>query len=153
MLDGPDAVATYWDASLSEDVRSSFAFPGLLRAPLLVVPFGLPYRYLDRYSEPDKAMTGLGNGKEYWSVPYWLVDAAFAAMALQLLAVELGLGCCFFGLFAQEASIRERFGIPDEACAVGTVAIGHPEPVGERLGHSVRRTRRPLGEVVHRDYW
>jgi len=150
VLDGPEAVTAYWDTSLSDDARSSFAFPGLLRAPLLVVPFGLPDRYLDRYSEPDKVMTGLGNGMECWSVPYWLVDAAFAAMALQLLAVELGLGCCFFGLFTQETSIRERFGVPDEARAVGTVAIGHPEPVGERPSHSTRRARRPLEEVVHR---
>ena len=69
VLDGPAEVATYWDTSLSGDARSSFAFPALLRAPLLVVPFGLPGRYLDRYSEPDKAMTGLGDGKECWSVP------------------------------------------------------------------------------------
>ena len=153
VLDRPEAVTTYWNTSLSDEARSSFAFPGLLRAPLLVVPFGLPGRYLDRYSEPDKVMRGMGNGKECWSVPYWLVDAAFAAMALQLLAVELGLGCCFFGLFAQETSIRERFGIPDEARAVGTVAIGHPEPIAERPGHSARRARRPLEEVVHRGYW
>jgi hypothetical protein len=56
-------------------------------------------------------------------------------------------------LFAQETSIRERFGIPNEARAVGTVAIGHPEPVGERPGYSARRARRPLGEVVHRGHW
>ena len=153
VLDSSEAVATYWDASLSDDVRSSFAFPGLLRAPLLVVPFGLPERYLDRYSEPDKVMTGMGSEEECWSVPFWLVDAAFAAMALQLLAVELGFGCCFFGLFAQETPIRERFGIPGEARAIGTVAIGHPESVGERPGRSAQRARRPLGEVLHRGCW
>ena len=89
VLDSPKAVATYWDVSLSDDARSSFAFPGLLRAPLLVVPFGLPERYLDRYSEPDKVMTGMGSEKEFWSVPFWLVDAAFAAMAFQLLAPSI----------------------------------------------------------------
>jgi len=153
VLDHPDTVAAYWEATLSHETRSTFAFPGLLRAPLLVVPFGIPSRYLDRYSEADKVMTGLGSGEKSWSVPYWLVDAAFASMALQLLTVELGLGCCFFGMFTQETVVRERFGIPDEARAIGTIAIGYMDPDSERPGRSSRRARRPLAEVIHRGHW
>ncbi len=86
-------------------------------------------------------------------MPYWLTDAAFAAMALQLLAVEEGLGCCFFGLFDHEAAVAERFGAPDGARAVGTIAIGHPDPSAFRPSGSVDRGRRPLDEILHRGMW
>lgn len=154
ILDRPAYVADYWRVTLSdEEARRSFAFPALLQAPTLVVPYGLPDRYLGRYLEPDKAHTGLGHGVDRWSIPYWLVDAAFAAMALQLLAVDLGLGTCFFGLFDHEESVRECFGVPEGARAVGTIAIGYPDISGERLGRSSQRERRPLAEVVHRGSW
>lgn len=153
VLDTPETTSLYWDTTLAEIERETFSFPGLLRAPLLVVPFGLPDRYLARYSESDKAATGLGEGAEHWSVPYWLVDAAFAAMALQMLAVESGLSCCFFGLFEYETAVRECFAAPDGARAVGTVAIGYPDVDTGRAGRSSGRRRRDLGEVLHRGSW
>jgi|TARA_B100001105_G_scaffold205099_1_gene169088 nitroreductase len=152
ILEGSD-VSSYWETTLSAEKRAGFSWPGLLVAPALVVPFGLPGRYLDRYAEPDKAATGLGAGSDAWSVPYWLTDAAFAALALQLLVVEAGLGCCFFGLFEHEEAVRRRFGVPDEARAVGAIAIGHPEPSGARTSRSTARGRRPLDEVLHRGNW
>ena len=36
VLHGPEEVDTYWDTSLSDEARSSFAFPGLLRALSLI---------------------------------------------------------------------------------------------------------------------
>ena len=153
VLDTPETVSLYWDTTLAVSGREAFPFPGLLRAPLLVVPFGLPDRYLDRYSEPDKAATGLGEGVKHWCVPYWLVDAAFAAMALQMLAVESGLSCCFFGLFEHETAVRERFSAPDGARAVGTVAIGYADIDTGRAGRSSGRRRRALEEVLHRGSW
>ena len=146
-------VADYWEVTLSAERREVFPWPGLLRAPALVVPYGMSDRYLERYSEADKADSGLGVSTEVWGVPYWLVDAAFATMALQLLAVEAGLGCCFFGLFEHEFAVAQRFGIPDGASAVGTVAIGYPDPNGERASGSLTRGRRPLSEVIHRGSW
>jgi len=146
-------VAAYWDTTLSADRRADFPWPGLLVAPALVVPWGIPDRYVARYAEADKARTGLGDSAGDWSVPYWLTDAAFAAMALQMLAVEEGLGCCFFGLFDHEAAVAARFGVPDGARAVGTIAIGHPDPLADRPSGSVDRRRRPLGEVLHRGTW
>jgi len=152
LLEGAD-VASYWETTLSAERRAGFPWPGFLVAPAIVVPFGLPSRYLARYGEPDKAATGLGAGSDAWSVPYWLTDAAFAALALQLLVVEAGLGCCFFGLFEHEAAVRRRFGVPEEARAVGAIAIGHPEPSGGRSSRSTTRGRRPLDEVLHRGAW
>ena len=152
VLEGADAAA-YWETTLSAERRAAFPWPGLLVAPAIVVPFGIPSRYLARYAETDKAATGLGDASEAWSVPYWLTDAAFAALALQLLMVEVGLGCCFFGLFEHEDVVRRRFGVPDEARAVGAIAVGHPEPSGARSSRSTTRGRRPLDEVLHRGSW
>lgn len=151
-LEGADAAA-YWETTLSAERRAAFPWPGLLVAPAIVVPFGIPSRYLARYAETDKAATGLGDASEAWSVPYWLTDAAFAALALQLLVVEVGLGCCFFGLFEHEDAVRRRFGVPDEARAVGAIAVGHPESSGARSSRSTTRGRRPLDEVLHRGSW
>ena len=110
-------------------------------------------RYLERYAESDKARSGLGGSAGDWPVPYWLTDAAFAAMALQLLVVEAGLGCCFFGLFGHEGAVAERFDVPEGARAVGVVAIGHPDPTRARDSGSAERSRRPLDEVLHRGEW
>jgi len=152
VLEGDD-VADYWDVTLTAGRRAEFPWPGLLAVPALVVPWGVADRYLARYSESDKAVAGLGGSAGDWPVPYWLTDAAFAAMALQLLAVEAGLGCCFFGLFGHEAAVAEQFGVPEGARAVGAVAIGHPDPGVARPSASVDRGRRPLDEVLHRGAW
>jgi len=152
VLEG-DGVADYWDITLPADRRTSFPWPGLLAAPVLVVPWGMADRYLERYAETDKASAGLGSSVENWPVPYWLTDAAFAAMALQLLVVEAGLGCCFFGLFGHEGGVAERFDVPEGAWAVGAVAIGYPDPTTARDSGSVERGRRPLDEVLHRGEW
>jgi nitroreductase len=152
VLEG-DGVADYWDVTLPANRRESFPWPGLLAAPVLVIPWGVADRYLDRYAESDKASTGLGDSTENWPVPYWLIDAAFAAMAFQLLVVEAGLGCCFFGMFGHEGAVAERFEVPKGARAVGVVAVGHPDPATARSSGSVERGRRPLDEVIHRGKW
>ena len=152
VLEG-EGVADYWDVTLPADRRESFPWPGLLVAPVLVVPWGIADRYLERYSESDKASAGLDGSAGDWPVPYWLTDAAFAAMALQLLAVEAGLGCCFFGLLGHEGAVADRFDVPEGARAVGVVAIGHSDPTTARSSGSVERGRRPLDEVLHRGGW
>jgi len=152
VLEG-DGVAAYWDTTLSAARRASFPWPGLLSAPALVIPWGLAGRYVSRYAEDDKVQTGLGESSEAWTVPYWLTDAAFAAMALQLLAVELGLGCCFFGLFEHEEAVAKRFDVPAGARALGSIAIGYPDERAQRRSGSVERGRRPLDDVLHRGAW
>ncbi|MDP6867579.1 MAG: nitroreductase family protein [Acidimicrobiales bacterium] len=146
-------VVDYWDVTLPVDLRETFPWPGLLVAPVLVVPWGMTDRYLDRYGESDKVNAGLSRSAGDWPVPYWLTDAAFAAMALQLLVVEAGLGCCFFGLFGHEGAVAERFDVPEGARAVGAVAIGHPDLTTARSSGSAERGRRPLDEVLHRGEW
>jgi len=153
VLEGQEQTSAYWDATLSEPARSRFPWPGLLRAPALVVIYGDTERYLKRYSESDKASTDLGKGIEKWPVPYWYVDAAFAALALQLLAVESGFGTCFFGLFGHEETVAKRFGVPAGNRAVGTVSLGYPGIGADISSRSVDRGRRDLDEVLHRGHW
>lgn len=143
-------VDAYWDVTLG-DRRSSFRTQTLLASPVLVVPYVRPSAYVDRYGESDKAATGLGRGQDEWPVPYWWVDGGAAVQNLLLAAVERGLGACFFGQFDHEAAVRDRFGVPDDRRALGTIAIGHPAP--DRAGASAGRRRRHLDEVIHRGAW
>src|SRR3954453_11891819 len=83
VLEGEDT-ARYWDTTLP--ARSEFGFPGLLDAGALVIVLAHAQAYVDRYAEPDKAATGLGEGAHRWPVAYWTVDASFAAMLIQLAA-------------------------------------------------------------------
>lgn len=149
VLEGPDQTGRFWSACFPPERRTGFRWPGVLEAPLLVVPMASKDAYLDRYAEPDKGWTDRGEGR--WPVPYWHVDAAFAALLLQLAAVDAGLGALFFQAHGVPA-LRRTFTIPADATPVGTVAIGHPAP--DRPSSSVeRRLRRPAAEVVHRGQW
>jgi nitroreductase len=152
VLEGPEQTARYWDASLPAERRAAFPWPRLLDAPVLVVPVGDPGAYVARYAEPDKAASGLGRGQEAWSVPYWYVDTAFAAMVALLAAVDEGLGAVFFGQFGHEGAVKEVLGIPADRRPVGTIALGYAAP-DQRPSRSARRPRRPLDEVVHRGHW
>jgi nitroreductase len=151
VLEG-DETAKYWDASLPADDRARFPWPGLLDAPVLIVPVADPQAYVDRYSQSDKARTGLGAGTEKWSVPYWYVDTAFASMLVLLAAVDGGLGALFFGQFENEAAIAAALGIPTDRRAVGTIALGYAAP-DQRPSLSASRPRRSFDEVVHRGRW
>lgn len=151
-LEGPDQTMRYWDVTLPPERRGTFAWPGLLRAPVLLVVVTTPSVYVDRYAEGDKVATGLGRGAEAWEVPFWHVDAGMAIEHLLLAAVDAGLGACFFGVFAHAARLGESLGIPDDRVIVGTVALGHPTEA-DRPGRSASRARRPLDEVVHRGRW
>ena len=119
---------------------------------MLVVVLTRPDAYVERYAEPDKARTGLGEAADRWTVPYWWVDAGAAVEHLLLGAVDAGLGACFFGVFDHEPALRAELRVPSGWRVVGTVAIGHPAPVDD-AGLSAKRPRRPLDDVVHRGGW
>ncbi|QXC61670.1 nitroreductase family protein [Aquihabitans sp. G128] len=157
VLAGPEQTARYWDLTLPEPRRSAFRWPGLVAAPVLVVLAVRPDAYVDRYAEPDKAATGLGEAADSWTVPYWWVDAGAAAEHLLLGAVDAGLGACLFGLFDHEPGVAAELGVPDGWRLVATIALGHPLPPeaagAEAAGRSAGRPRRPLDEVVHLGGW
>lgn len=162
VLDDPAAVARYWDVALPTRRRATFPWPGLLRAPVLVVPCADAAAYVQRYGEADKAARvaaspeerrGLAGGVDGWTVPYWLVDTAMAAMTLLLAAVDRGLGACLFGQFEHEVAVRRAFAIPERVQPVGTIALGHPDEVSRPSRSARARPRPPLADVVHRNSW
>lgn len=150
VLDG-DRTRRFWDATLSADKRINFAWPQLLDAPVIILPFADPGQYLERYSQTDKATTGLGEGIEKWPAPYWTIDTSFAVMTLLLAATERGLGALFFGVFNGETEVRALVDAPDEVQLLGAIALGWP--LGEeRSGRSAARMRK-FDEVIHRNTW
>ena len=148
VLEGPEELERFWDAISSDRGFAARGWPGVYRAPLVVVPLAHKGAYLARYAEPDKGWTD--RGEERWPVPFWYVDAAFATMLLLLTAVDLGLGALFFGL-RDPAALRSAFGVPADREPIGAIALGYPAP--DRPSASLKRGRRPLEEVVHRGGW
>ena len=152
VLDSPDDVARYWRATAGDRVESPDRWlRGMMRAPVVVVPFSHKDAYLDRYAEPDKGWTD--RDEERWSVPYWHLDTAMASLLVLLTAVDEGLGACFFGIPGGAWDrLRAEFGVPAAYTPVGAITVGHrteePGPIG-----SARRARRPLEEIVHRGGW
>ena len=158
LLDRPEQTASFWDVTLPPAERGKFPWPGLLSAPVLVLPLCDPRRYLRRYSEADKASSAasaaLGKDLRAWPVRYWLVDGAFAVQNLLLAATERGLGSLFFGIFKEEAALRERLGIPAAVELLGAVALGRQaEDVPNRPSASAARGWRPLDEILHWETW
>src|SRR5438874_4019209 len=57
VLEGREEAERFWQASFDPAQREEFRWPGLFRAPLLVVALSHKQAYLDRYAEPDKGWT------------------------------------------------------------------------------------------------
>jgi len=150
-LEGGLQTSRYWDVTLAPERRVGFPWPGLLAAPVIVVPWVEPEAYVRRYAESDKTSSGLGESADDWPVPYWFVDGGAAVMSILLGAVDAGLGALFFGLFDHEDAVRQEFDVPEGLRAVGAVALGHP--LGERSSKSARREKPSFDAVVHRGRW
>jgi nitroreductase len=150
VLEG-EATARFWDITLPTERRSTFRWQRLLDAPVIAVVLADPQAYVDRYAEPDKEATGLGDGVDAWPTPYWTVDAAMATMTLLLAAEDAGLGALFFGVFQGEAELRTELSIPAAHEIVGALAIGFRAETGDAPGRSALRPRRPADRIVHRN--
>jgi nitroreductase len=149
-----DQTAKFWDISLPPERRESFTWQGLLRAPVIALAFCDPDAYLTRYSEPDKARTGLGESVEAWSTPYWTVDGSMALMTLLLAAEDLGLGALLFGVFHGEAEIRVALKVPDRLQTLGAIALGYRSSAdSSAAGRSAQRPRRGASEIIHIGEW
>ena len=148
VLEGRDETEQYWGATFADaDARRRFRWQGLFSVPLLIVVLSHKDAYIDRYAEPDK---GVDRSEQRWPVPYWDVDAGFAALLMSLTAVDAGLGALFFAV-SEHDRLRAAFGVPDAYTPIGTVAIGHPLP--DEPSRSLARGRKPLDAVVHRGRW
>lgn len=158
VLEG-ERTADFWDVTLPPERRAGFAWPGLLDAPVIALPLADPQAYVERYSEPDKAATGWGEGTERWSAPYWTIDASMALMTMLLAAEDAGLGALFFAVSRNEAILRASLGIPEDLVLLGALALGWPHldadasASQQRRGRSADRPRRSADAIVHRGSW
>jgi nitroreductase len=151
VLEGPDQTGRFWSHVSEPEWRDDPTWPGLLRAPVVVIPLAHKQAYLDRYREPDKARFGRQE-ESAWPVPYWLVDTAFATMLMLLSAVDAGLGALFFGLARGEQELLADLGVPPGYRPIGAMALGWPA-ADDRPSPSLARGHRPVEEVVHRGGW
>jgi nitroreductase len=151
VLEGDRQTGAFWRAVWAPEVEPyRRRWPGLLRAPVVVVPLASEQAYLRRYAEPDKGGPG-STAMRRWPVPYWLVDVAFASMLILLSAADQGLGALFFGLAAGERRLLGELGVPPEYRPLGAIALGYPGTATP--SRSASRGRRPFNEVVHRGRW
>ena len=146
--------AKFWDDTLAVEKRESFRWKQLLDAPVIALVFADPLAYVERYSEHDKAHTGLGASAEAWPTPYWTVDASFAAMTLLLAAEDAGLGALFFAVFSGENELRTRLCVPDAMQLIGAIALGWPLGSDElNASASAGRARRSADQIIHLNGW
>ncbi|MDQ6613902.1 MAG: nitroreductase family protein [Actinomycetota bacterium] len=151
VLVGPSETALFWDAISDPEWRDGPARPGLLRAPVIIVPLTDQASYLARYAEPDKAAHGMASASA-WRVPYWLVDTSFATMVILLSAVDAGLGALFLGLNHRDEELMAALGVPEGFGPIGAVALGWPDGQ-DQPSPSRRRGHRPAESVIHRGRW
>lgn len=137
--------SAFWHAATPPGPEDGW-LRGVRAAPALLVCLADPAAYLDRYAEPDKGWTD--RSPERWPVPYWDTDTAMAAMLVLLGAVDAGIGALFFGVPGERhGAVRAALDVPAGRRLVGVIALGHE---AERVrSPSLRRGRRPVGEVLH----
>jgi nitroreductase len=149
VLAGRQGVRDYLDTSCdAEWLASSSMAPGLAKAGGIVVVVCDPGAYASRYAEADKAGSGL-DLIEAWPVPYWHGDAAFATMALLLLAEDAGIAACFMGVFQHDDEILALINAPLGTLLFGVVFLGHAAAEQERSG-SLDRSGPTRSERVAR---
>ena len=148
VFEGADETSRFWDVAFPAERRATFRWPGLFRAPVVIVPLSSMETYLDRYAESDKGWTDRDPAR--WPVPYWHIDTGFAALLMLLTAVDADLGALFFGIFRPD-EFRDAFGVPDSYTPIGAIALGYPAP--DEPSPSLVRGRRSVSDVVHRGSW
>lgn len=122
--------------------------PFMSRAPVHLVITTSEETYHRRYNESDKKAKG--QEEIGWPIPYWHTDAGAAMMLALLSAVDEGLGTAFVGV-KDPSELQRELGIPDDHLPIGIVFIGHPAE--DMKSGSLKRGRRPLEDVLHREGW
>ena len=117
-------------------------------APVIVVPCGNKKRFEQKY----------GRAEENARLPWWLIDAGFASLALMLSAVDHGLAASFLGALDDEKVVKIlNLPIDGSIVPLSLVPIGSKDALEEGLWkqRSLKtvRKRRQLEDVVHWNKW
>jgi nitroreductase len=123
--------------------------PFISEAPVQIVILTSEKVYKDRYREPDKRPDPAEEEME-WPTPYWHTDAGMALVLILLTAVDEGLAGAFVGTW-QPREIQQLLGVPEHFWPIGVAMIGHGAP--DRKSPSLKRGRRTLQDVLHRERW
>ena len=150
VLEGREQVGRFWNCTFPAERRGGFRWPGLFRAPVVILPCASKPTYLDRYAEPDKGWADRDEAR--WPVPYWDIDCGFATMAMLLTAVDEGLGALFFGIFDSPGDggcpPRDcRRCVPSSASRKSSTRSGRWPSAGQ---HPTSRRRRLAGAAARR---
>jgi nitroreductase len=132
-----------------EGYTSGGLHPFISEAPLQIIICTSEHVYKERYREPDKKPDPEAEEME-WPVPYWHTDAGCALMLILLAAVNEGLAGAFVGVWDQRG-LQNLLGIPEDFIPIGVTMIGHPAP--DIPSPSLKRGRRKLEDVLHRERW
>lgn len=122
--------------------------PFISDAPVHIVICTCERLYHERYNEPDKKPEG--EDEIDWPIPYWHTDAGASMMAVLLAATNEGLGSAFIGVM-DPSQLQELLGIPDDYLPIGIALVGHAAP--DKKSGSLKRGRRKLEDVLHRERW
>lgn len=117
-------------------------------APVQVIICTSERVYHERYNEPDKKPEG--EDEINWPIPYWHTDAGASMMAVLLAATNEGLGSAFIGVM-DPSQLQDLLGIPDDYLPIGIAMIGHSAQ--DKKSGSLKRGRRKLEDVLHRERW
>jgi nitroreductase len=151
VLTGPAETGRYWDHATTPDWREREPrWPGLSRAPVIVLVVTSPERYRARYDQPDKRRTG--TGVDSWPIPYWYADAGMVVLLLLLGATDRRLASCFLGTFLGEEEVLAELAVPEGRHLVGAVLVGHPDGA-DRRSASLDRSGPSRTERVHVGGW
>ena len=132
-----------------EDYTAGGLHPFISEAPVQIIICTSEHVYKERYREPDKKPDPEAEEME-WPVPYWHTDAGCALMLILLAAVNEGLAGAFVGVWDQRG-LQSLLGIPEDFIPIGITMIGHPAP--DIPSPSLKRGRRKLEDVLHRERW
>lgn len=146
-----ESLARFWDVTGAGEWFAGTQ-PGVLQAPVVVLPLADPQAYTARYAEGDKAGHGLEDAAN-WDVPFWLTDTAMTVQNLLLLCQERGLGALYFGIFRNARALLDELGVPGHVLQVGAVALGERAVDDAPSGSSVTRPRTPRADIVHHSRW
>ena len=150
VLEGVET-ALFWQHEAESSWLAHPSHPGLLNAPVIVLPLASKLSYLERYSEPDKAKVGararggLG-GSLLVGRHLFCHDAPVARFG------SGGPRHAVFRLQRPAGPLLRALGVPGGWEPLGAVAIGWPSS-DDKPSTSASRPRKPLAEVVHRGRW